>query len=450
MSEHTPGTPAGQPHPDAPQPGTPLPDDLSRGWLPEDTRQRPASPLPAPKLFRFQTLLPFKMANALRHPGELPWLILAYSITILAYVAATIYFINFITKLFTGDIDATASTGSGELGGLMVQLVVIAVYLPLIVFFARGMMYAQLRLTGVRITPTQFPEAYQMVAEAAHAAGLRRVPDAYVVLGNGQINAFASGHGHRRFIAIYSDLFEIGGKARNPNALRFIIGHEVGHIAAGHTSYFRLIFTALFSSIPWLGSTLSRTQEYTADNYGYRYCPQGASEVMGVLAAGKYLVNEVNFDELANRAVYERGPFTWLANINLSHPPTTWRAHALRDRSEPGRLIWRPKNNPPYPLSMIPAAEPSAQWADPMQAIDFSTIHPEDPANQHWGTVVTEKKKPARERDRAVDDFLFTGWIPPHLRQQMPAPAEPWQPAPGNGENPQNPHPNTAPQNSEQ
>ena len=36
---------------------------------------------------------------------------------------------------------------------------------------------------------------------------------ANVVLGNGAINAFASGHGFRRFVVVYSDLFEVGGRA---------------------------------------------------------------------------------------------------------------------------------------------------------------------------------------------------------------------------------------------
>ena len=46
--------------------------------------------------------------------------------------------------------------------------------------------------------------------------GLRRIPDAYVVLGNGMINAAASGHGFRRFIFVYSDLFEEPGPPDAP------------------------------------------------------------------------------------------------------------------------------------------------------------------------------------------------------------------------------------------
>ncbi len=402
---------------------TPLPQDLSQGWLPEDKRQRPFSPLPKPSLLSFQSLLPFSYLNRLRHPGEIPFLITAYLVTLLVYMVAGVIVLS---AFFTLANDAVPA----DPGGLFSQFVFLALYFPLAIFWVRALGYAKLRLQGVRISPTQFPEAYQMLVEAAYSAGLRRVPDAYVLLGNGQINAFASGHGHRRFVALYSDLFEVGGKARQPEALKFIIAHEVGHIAAGHTSYFRMIFTSFFTFVPFAGSTLSRAQEYTADNFGYRLCPQGAMSAMSVLAAGKYLNRDVNTDEVANRAVYESGFFTWLANLNASHPPLTWRTHSLRDRSEPGRLVWRPRRNPQHPISLVPAAEPAAMWPDPLQATDFMAIYPEDPANQHWGVVLTEPKVAAKERDRQVADTLFTGWIPPQLRQ---APAqEPPKPVVGN------------------
>ena len=214
---------------------------------------------------------------------------------------------------------------------------------PVIVYFARGQLYAQLRLSGVKITPTQYPQAHQMLVEAAAHHGLPKLPDAYVVLGNGMINAAASGHGFRKFVFVYSDLFEIGGEARNPDALRFIIGHEVGHIAAGHTSYWRLLGISGASWIPFLGSTLSRSQEYTADNFGYAMVPQGSAAAMATLAAGKYLNRTVDVNALADRATTETGFFVWWVNALASHPVLVWRSHALRDRRRPGRLLWRPK-----------------------------------------------------------------------------------------------------------
>jgi Zn-dependent protease with chaperone function len=167
-------------------------------------------------------------------------------------------------------------------------------------------------------------------------------PDAYVVLGNGRINAFASGHGFRRFVVVYSDLFEIGGEAREPDALAFIIGHEVGHIAAGHASYWRQLGQFAANYIPVVGSALFRSMEYTADNHGFCVRPQGARGAMGVLGAGKYLVSVVGFDELADRATTERGFFPWFVNLLSGHPVLTWRAAALRNRTRHGHLFVKP------------------------------------------------------------------------------------------------------------
>ena len=283
-------------------PGEPLPQDLSAGWLPEDERQKPVSPLPQPRLFAYQSMLPPKVLHALRHPSEIPWLVAAYAVTAVGYIVLFMALADLFSSMMryvfssTGEgsvrVPSSGST-SASLEDLIFQTVGLLILGPIAVFIVRAIYYAQQRVNGVRITPTQFPEAYQMLAEAAEAAGLRRVPDAYVILGNGTMNAFAAGHGFRRYICLYSDLFEIGGKSRDPQALRFIIGHEVGHIAAGHVGYFRLIFTTLFNQIPVLSSALSRSQEYTADNFGYRFCPEGAEGAVKVLAAGKYLNKQV-------------------------------------------------------------------------------------------------------------------------------------------------------------
>ncbi|WP_106437601.1 MULTISPECIES: M48 family metallopeptidase [Kitasatospora] len=206
------------------------------------------------------------------------------------------------------------------------------------VFLSRGMLYAQQRLSGVRITPEQFPEAHAMLVEAAKAYGLRKVPEGFVVLGNGVLNAFASGHGQRRFVVFNSDLFEVGGRLRDPEGFRFVLGHEVGHIAAGHTSYLRMLLSSISSVLPVAGATLSRAQEYTADNHGYSLTPDG-SRGTTVLAAGRYLYPRVDFDAMADRGATERGFFAFVANAVSSHPVLVKRFAALRDRSRPGRLF---------------------------------------------------------------------------------------------------------------
>ena len=69
-----------------------------------------------------------------------------------------------------------------ELGAadLLIQFGLLLPLIPIVLWVARAMMYAQMRATAVRMSPTQFPEGYRMVAEAAQQFGMRRVPDAYV------------------------------------------------------------------------------------------------------------------------------------------------------------------------------------------------------------------------------------------------------------------------------
>lgn len=261
-----------------------------------------------------------------RHPREILVLVLAIIASVL------LLFLAFGELLAANDEGRTPDVYALAL-----------VFAPLLVWFARGQLWAQQRLNGIKLTPAQFPEAYAMLVDAAARSGLSYVPDAYVVLGNGVINAAASGHGFRRFVFIHSDLLEVGGAAREPEALRFVIAHEVGHIAAGHVSYWRILGTFASQWIPIVGSTLSRAQEYTADNYGHALAPQGARLAMATLAGGKYLNRSVDVDAMADRAVTEPGFFVWVTNASATHPVLLWRMHALRDRRRPGRLLWRPR-----------------------------------------------------------------------------------------------------------
>lgn len=321
----------------------------------------------SPSLFKSSSTWPPGRRNAVLHPGELPWLIIGVLIGALYIAGSLVLLLAVATGLLK--LDPAAAQQVSVVAGVLLAA-------PILIYLSRGVMYGQLRANGVRVSPTQFPAAYRMICEAAHTQGLRRVPDAYVVSGSGAINAFAAGHGFRRFVALYSDLFELGGEARDPDALRFVIAHEVGHITAGHVSYFRLLLTAPFSQFPVLSQFLSRAQEYSADNFGYICVPQGAAGTMRALSAGKYLNQAVDFDEFADRATTERGLFVILGNLTSSHPILTWRAAALRDRSRAGSLFWTPSFRPFGPGSLPAGSTESVRWPTPAEALAFLDAHP--------------------------------------------------------------------------
>lgn len=366
-------------------PSTPstIPVPPYRELTPSPPAGEPKAPMLTNGATRYGIFGPPKM----RHPWELPLLGVGVVVTLIAMVAWWILVIALLIMLITGQLGPQDVSGPSEvepattwagvlgqgiaqiLGTTMAQVFIIVGFLWLAIWIARALMYAQIRTRAIRMSPTQFPEGYRMVVEAAQQYGLRRVPDAYVMLGNGTINAFASGHGFRRFVVVYSDLFEVGGAVRDPEALRFIIAHEVGHLAAGHVSYFRLAFTTLIQQIPILGMAYSRAQEYTADNFGYQHCPAGAPGTVAVLGAGKYLNAHVNTHELADRAATEKGFWLHLSVwLTATHPPTTWRAYSLRDRSRPGPM-WRRPRRPTF-ISPLPVGSDSSRgWPTPEAAL---------------------------------------------------------------------------------
>lgn len=368
-SEPTPADPYASPTPGGPAAGpwaAPVPPTV-----PPSPAAAPATEVGPPTLTNGATVHGLWGIKPLRHPAELPLMWASVVLSILGFIVWVALCVWLITDPEpTGTLADVREFFVGDTASFGAQFLLLVPFIPIIVWVVRALLYAELRSRGVQMSPTQFPEGYRMVVEAAQHFGLRRVPDAYVVLGNGSINAFASGHGFRRFVVVHSDLFEVGGRARDPEALRFVIGHEVGHLAAGHVSWFRLVATALAANIPLLGQALSRAQEYTADNHGYSVTPTGAVGAIGLLSGGKYLGAQVNMHAMADRATREKGLWLHLVVWGASHPVNTWRAHALRDRRRPGRIMIRPKESTAWFAPSTPTgSSTSIGWPTPGQAL---------------------------------------------------------------------------------
>ncbi|NYI96624.1 Zn-dependent protease with chaperone function [Streptomonospora nanhaiensis] len=254
-----------------------------------------------------------------RHPWELP-LVVAAALATLCLLGMAVH------TLWTAT----------EVAHRWFGLAVLAV--PAGSWTARGLRHAEQRAESIRISPTQFPEAYHAVQRLSARMGLGFVPDAYVALGSGAPHATPGGHGTRRYLVISSDLFEVGGRLRDPDGFRFLVAHQLGHIAAGHTSFPLRAATSLGRLLPVLGPALARAMEYTADNHAHAHCPEGAHAIR-LLAGGKYLYPEVNLSEMAERGRTDRGPFLFLYTLLSSRPANTRRMAALRDRDRPGRVF---------------------------------------------------------------------------------------------------------------
>nr|WP_198659133.1 peptidase M48 [Nocardiopsis sp. FIRDI 009] len=213
-----------------------------------------------------------------------------------------------------------------------------AASVPAACWTLRGLRYARERAESVKISPTQFPETYRSVVTLSSAMGLARPPEVYVRPTRGRTAPDAAAHGLRRYLVLPWELFGPDGRPRDPDVLAFLVAHQIGHVVAGHTSFWRRVATLGADLVPGLGAALARSMEYTADNHAYTHHPEGAHAVR-FLAAGPDLYPRVNMGEMADRARTDRGGSLLLYHLLTRRPSNTRRMAALRDRRRRGRVF---------------------------------------------------------------------------------------------------------------
>src|SRR6516165_9460208 len=101
---------------------------------------------------------------------------------------------------------------------------------------------------AVRVSERQFPHIYEMVRDGAYILDLPEVPEAYVVQ-DPQVNAMALGR-DKPFIVINTGMVNL----YDPEELRWVVGHELGHILSGHTVYRTMLLwlIQLAARIAWM------------------------------------------------------------------------------------------------------------------------------------------------------------------------------------------------------
>lgn len=204
---------------------------------------------------------------------------------------------------------------------------VYALLIGLFLFFGHLGFVAYVRGSGVRLGPNQFPDLYRRVQELSARAGIEETPDAYLMQAGGTLNALATKFLGSRMIVLFSDLLEACGD--NTAARDMVIGHELGHIKAGHLQWSWLLFPGML--VPFVGGTYSRAREYTCDRYGAALCgdPKGALLGLAILAAGRVHGPRVNLEALTRQREQLDTGFMTLARWLGTHPPLCDRVAAL-------------------------------------------------------------------------------------------------------------------------
>jgi Zn-dependent protease with chaperone function len=215
---------------------------------------------------------------------------------------------------------------------LLLAITVVGLFCALLVgffvWFAGGLLVARLRAESVEITPNQMPELFGVFLEVCQRLGEKEPPKLYVTQSGGILNAFAMRHLARNFVVIYSDLLSACGT--NSPEIRFILGHEMGHIRRKHVLKHLLLLPGLL--LPLIGNAYRRACEKTSDRYGAYAAGdgEGAVRAMLLLAAGPGNHRIVSPAAFADQHQSERGFFVSLHELFSMYPTLSQRVAYLR------------------------------------------------------------------------------------------------------------------------
>jgi Zn-dependent protease with chaperone function len=172
---------------------------------------------------------------------------------------------------------------------------------------------------SVKVSERQFPHIYALVRDGAYILDLPDVPEVFVTQ-NPQVNAMALGR-DKPFIVITTGLVNL----HDQEELRFVIGHELGHVLSGHAVYRTMLLwlIQLAARIAWMPIGVIglraviwgleewfRKSELSCDRAGLLACQDidAARRALMKLAGGPYL-SELNPDAFREQArEYDAAP----------------------------------------------------------------------------------------------------------------------------------------------
>jgi Zn-dependent protease with chaperone function len=166
--------------------------------------------------------------------------------------------------------------------------------------------------SSVRCSPDQFPDLYQALLDGCYILDLPTVPELYVAQ-TPLVNAMALGTS-KPFIVLNSGLVDL----MDPEEIRWVLGHELGHVLSGHTIYNTMLYNLILLAqrlalIPfaWIGlkaviwglEEWHRKAEMSCDRAGLLATQDIDAARRGLmkLAGGRHLA-ELSSDEFHKQA----------------------------------------------------------------------------------------------------------------------------------------------------
>lgn len=214
--------------------------------------------------------------------------------------------------------------GQGLLIALSIYIVPLVLFYLLFEFIFRAKAMGNMLL----VSKEQFPHIHGMLVEGAEKLGMQ-VPEAFIYNSNGLLNAFARQVFGRRYVLLTSAIID----ATSDDQMKFIIGHELGHHAAGHLDSFYSFLRLPAMIVPFLYKAYSRQREYTCDKIGFAISRdyENSAKAISMLGCGCNKLNgSLNIHAFEKQEVRVPAVSGFLAEIISTHPRLTRRIIELK------------------------------------------------------------------------------------------------------------------------
>lgn len=207
---------------------------------------------------------------------------------------------------------------------LLLLLVGFIVYL-----FAQSAFIGHIKGNGVELSERQFPDLHAQFIACCDRLEMRNRPEAYILNGNGGLNAFATKFLGTEFVVLYSDV--VDAMRQHTDGTRFYLGHELGHLRMKHLGGHLIRWPALW--LPLLGAAYARAMESTCDRHGAACSstPEGGARALAALSAGAERWQDIDVPAFVRQAEHSSGFWMSFHELTAGYPWLTKRVARVVD-----------------------------------------------------------------------------------------------------------------------
>jgi Zn-dependent protease with chaperone function len=216
---------------------------------------------------------------------------------------------------------------------------IIVLVLSFIYWIVTFVVAAHIKGGAIQVTAKSWPELNAIVDEAKNKLGVSDAK-AYVIQ-DSVFNAFATRLAGRNFVVLNSGAIDTLLRKGKIEDLKFLVGHECGHVAMGHVGFWNTSFAHLGAIIYPLYAWYRRCQERSADRCGL-WCAGNRTDAhtsIAVLAGGSEMGSRLDINAVSAQWNEVRDE-TWImiARYYSEYPHTLERILLVHQAADELRL----------------------------------------------------------------------------------------------------------------